>query len=370
MRLERIKVKGFKSIRELDLPLKPLNVLIGANGAGKSNLISVFRLLNELVNGNLQLYVGKVGGADQLLYFGRTTTQRIEIEVWFTTDDSLANGYRCSLIPAAGDKLIFEREETFFHDRRYYAQPLSQSLGEGHQESRLREVAQRGGVPKHVLKAMQSWTIYHFHDTSDSARVKQTCDLDDNRYLRHDASNLAAYLYLLREKEPEAYRNIVETIRLVAPFFADFDLRPSPLNPNKIKLEWRERNSDAYFDANAISDGTLRFMCLSTLLLQPPDRLPSTILLDEPELGLHPYAIALLANLLRSAAEHTQVIVATQSVTLVNQFEPDDIIVVERRDNQSVFDHLKPAAIHDWLDDYGLGDLWEKNVLGGRPTPC
>lgn len=215
---------------------------------------------------------------------------------------------------------------------------------------------------------MRSWKIYHFHDTSNSAKVKRTVNLNDNRRLREDASNLAAYLYFLKEKEPAYYRNIVDTVRMVAPFFDDFDLRPNSLNPDKIKLEWRERGSDAYFDANSLSDGTLRFISLVTLLLQPPGRLPSTILLDEPELGLHPYAITILANLLRSAAEHTQVIVATQSVTLVNQFEPDDIIVVDRVKDQSVFVHLGAAEIDSWLDDYGLGDLWEKNVFGGRPT--
>jgi len=266
--------------------------------------------------------------------------------------------------------LIFENESIYFHDRLRHNRPYEEALGVGHQESRLREMAQhQKKIPKHVLTAMQSWTIYHFHDTSESAKVKQTGDIDDNRRLRHDASNLAAYLYFLREKERRYYQNIVDTIRMVAPFFEDFDLRPSPLNPNKIKLEWRERGTDAYFDANAMSDGTLRFICLATLLLQPPDRLPSIILLDEPELGLHPYAITILANLLRSAAQQTQVIVATQSVTLVNQFEPDEVIVVDRKDGQSVFAHLGAAEIDTWLDEYGLGDLWEKNVFGGRPSP-
>ena len=370
MRLERIKIQGFKSIRELDLPLNPLNVLIGANGAGKSNFIGVFKLLNEIVNVNLQLYVGRAGGADQLLYFGRQTTDRIEIEVWFTVNKNLANGYGCTLVPAAGDRLIFEHESTYFHDRSEHDRPYEETLGVGHQESRLREMAQhQKEIPKHVLTAMQSWTLSHLPAPRDAANVKAPGAIHDHRPLHNDASHLASYLYLLREKERRYYQNLVDTIRMVAPFVEDFDLRPSPLNPNKIKLEWRERGTDAYFDANAMSDGTLRFICLATLLLQPPDRLPSIILLDEPELGLHPYAITILANLLRSAAEQTQVIVATQSVTLVNQFEPDEVIVVDRKDGQSVFAHLGAAEIDTWLDEYGLGDLWEKNVFGGRPSP-
>jgi predicted ATPase len=189
--------------------------------------------------------------------------------------------------------------------------------------------------------------------------------LEDNRILRPDAANLAAFLYRLMQNNPDHYANIVDATRMVAPFLDEFVLEPSRLNQEKIRLEWREKGSDTYFNAFALSDGTLRFICLSTLLLQPI--LPSTILLDEPELGLHPYAITVLAELLRGAATRTQVIVSTQSVNLVNQFEPADIIVVEREEGQSVFRHLDKAEMGTWLDDYGLGDLWEKNIIGGRP---
>jgi predicted ATPase len=167
--------------------------------------------------------------------------------------------------------------------------------------------------------------------------------------------------------ESNYYRNIVETIRLVAPFFDDFVLRPSPLNPDKIRLEWREKGSDAYFNAHALSDGTLRFISLATLLLQPPDQLPTTILLDEPELGLHPYAINVLGGLLRSTALDTQIIVSTQSVTLVNQFDPEDLVIVERENGASIFRRPDETEIEGWLEGYSLGELWEKNVLGGRP---
>lgn len=367
-KLATISVAGYKSIRDLNLDLRPLNVLIGANGAGKSNFISVFRFLNQLVSGNLQLRVGQAGGADQLLYYGSRTTDRLEIALRFEVGAGLFNGYRCSLAPAAGDTLLFENETVYLHDVGSNSR-VEKAIGSGRLESKLPVVAgAQPSVARHAYDAMQSWRIYHLHDTSDTARVKQTGDLDDNRFLRPDASNLAAYLYYLHEKHSQHYRNIVDAIRLAAPFFDDFTLRPNPLNSAKIKLEWRERESDAYFDAGSLSDGTLRFMSLATLLLQPVDHLPELVLLDEPELGLHPYAINLLAEMLRSVSEQRQVIVATQSVTLVNQFEPEDIIVVDRRDGQSVFEHLPTDAIDTWLEEYGLGDLWEKNVLGGRPT--
>src|SRR2546427_3037694 len=156
-----------------------------------------------------------------------------------------------------------------------------------------------------------------------------------------------------------------ETITQVAPFFNDFALRPDPTPKESIRLEWREKGSDFPFRAAHLSDGTLRFICLATLLLQPTP--PSTVLIDEPELGLHPYAITVLASLLKSASTKTQVIVSTQSVPLVNQLQPEDILVVDRAQGQSTFRHLGSEELKDWLEDYGLGDLWEKNLFGGRP---
>lgn len=357
--LDHLRVAGFKSIRDQEIDLRSLNLLIGANGAGKSNLIAVFELLHEIVAERLQVYVGRAGGAERLLYFGSKTTEKIFLRFKFG-----ANAYECALIPSAEDSLVFSAEEVFFHDRASYSRPYGESLGRGHEETHLH--GSKTSLARQVLKAIGSWRVYHFHDTSSSARVKQTGDLEDNEFLREDAANLAAFLYRLEKKEPDVYRNIVDTVRLVAPFFSDFRLRPSRLNEDKIRLEWQERGSDAYFNAHALSDGTLRFMCLATLLLQPDP--PTTILLDEPELGLHPAAITVLAGLLSSASTKTQIVASTQSVTLVNQFEPEDLLVVDRGGPESIFRRLSEAEIDSWLDDYSLGELWEKNVLGGRPA--
>lgn len=362
-KLDCIRVAGFKSIRDQKIQLGTLNVLIGANGAGKSNFIGVFRLLNEILGENLQVTVAKAGGAERLLYFGRKQTDEILLRLQFGK-----NAYLCRLVPTAEDSLIFAEERASFRGEGY-SRPYEENLGGGHKETALWKFVKSTGrttIADHVVRAMKSWKLYHFHDTSDAARIKQTGDLDDNERLRPDAGNLAAFLYRLRETENEVYRNIVDAIRLVAPFFGDFNLRPDPLNPRKIRLEWQERGSDAYFDAHALSDGTLRFISLATLLLQPEP--PTTILIDEPELGLHPYAITVLAEMFRSAAGRTQLLVSTQSVTLVNQLDPEDVIVVDREGPESVFRRLGEEAITSWLDDYALGELWEKNVLGGRPS--
>jgi len=366
--LNCINIQGYKSIKDIDLELRSLNVFIGANGAGKSNFISLFYLIDRMVENSLQLYVGQSGGADSLLYFGQKVTDRMSVKLDFGE-----NGYEFSLVPARNDRLIFAGEEYSYREAGNN-QAGTVSLGNGQKEALLLDEAEKtpDSPAAHVLETIKNRRIYHFHDTGDSAKMKQFCNINDNFFLKTDASNLAAYLFLLRETHSANYKKIVETIRLAAPFFYDFNLRPSPLNNQLIQLEWREKGAHTYFNAHSLSDGTLRFICLATLLLQPD--LPSTILLDEPELGLHPYAITLLAALLKKAAGKTQVIVATQSVTLVNQLNPEDIIVVDRQvdrqgrqESQSVFRHLDKEDISNWLDEYGLGDLWEKNIFGGRP---
>lgn len=360
--LEKITVKNFKSIYDQTLELGRLNVFIGGNGAGKSNLIGVFHFLNRVVAGDLQNYTGEAGGADSILYFGRKQSPALTVELEFLKGEH-ANGYAFELRPTAEDLFIFASETVWYHDRRQYPKPYSIHLGSGHSEARVRESNE--AIAGHVRGDLDSYRIYHFHDTSRSSRVKQTGDVDDNRWLQSDAGNLAAFLYRLQQRHSGYFQNIEDTVRQIAPFFEGFRLEPSRLNPDKIRLEWKEKGSETYFNASALSDGTLRFMCLATLLLQPT--LPAIVLLDEPELGLHPAAIGLLADLLESAAQRTQVLVATQSVTLVNQFTPESVWVVERENRQSIFRHLESADMSAWLDSYSLGELWEKNILGGRP---
>ena len=360
--LEHLTVRNFKSIRDQSLKLGRLNIFIGGNGSGKSNLVGVFHFLNRVVSGELQTYTGVAGGADSLLHFGRKHSSSLTVELGFK-EGNHANGYKFELLPTEEDRFVFKEEWISYHYRATYDKPMPIFLGQGHAESRLGSSAE--AVAKYVRSDLDSYRIYHFHDTSANAKVKQTNELEDNRELRTDAGNLAAFLYRMQERHPEQFRNIEDTIRQIAPFFEGFHLEPSRLNPEKIRLEWKEKNSDSYFNAHALSDGTLRFICLATLFLQPT--LPPVVLIDEPELGLHPAAIALLAGVLRFAAKRTQVLVATQSVTLVDQFTPEEIWIAERQEGASIFRHLEGADMSAWLEDYSLGELWEKNILGGRP---
>lgn len=360
--LEKLTIKGFKSIRDQTLALGQLNVFIGGNGAGKSNLVQAFRMLREVVNKNLGGYSLQSGGADVLLHFGQKHTPLMEFALTFGEAD-FGNGYQVKLASSAEQKLFVREEWTYYHDRRLYAGPIGQMIGANTAEATLPD--EKGPVPSSVRHDLESYRVYHFHDTSSTAAAKGLAEIDDNRFLRPQADNLAAFLYWMQQKHPDHFANIRDTIRQIAPFFEEFRIEPSRLTEGKIRLEWKEKGSDAYFNAHALSDGTLRFICLATLLMQP--ELPAVVLLDEPELGLHPAAITLLADLLSSTSTRTQILVATQSVTLVNQFTPECVWTVDREDSQSVFRRLSQADMTAWLDHYALGELWEKNILGARP---
>ncbi len=363
--LDTITVKGFKSIAAIEkLKLGAINVVIGPNGSGKSNFIGVFSFLHAIREGHLQDYVIKAGGADKVLHFGSKATQKLEIHVSF--QDGI-NQYEVVLEPTAADQLHPAEEWVYFWDKSRYPRPHSDGLASlgteaGISNSRLK------GKAEYVRQHLNRWRLYHFHDTSSTSPMKKTADVNDNRYLRPDGSNLAAFLYFLRLKHDTAYSLIRRTIQRVAPFFDDFVLEPQQLNPDKIRLEWRHKGSDAYFDSSSLSDGTLRFIALATLFLQPDSFRPSLILVDEPELGLHPYAITLLASLVKQAAVATQVILSTQSPLLLDHFQPEDVLVADRVGGGTQFTRPESARLASWLEDYSLGQLWEKNELGGRPT--
>lgn len=352
--LQSIKIEGFKSIKTLDLKLSPINILIGSNGVGKSNFISFFKLVNNIYEQRLQQYSLK-SGVDNLLHYGRKNTTEIKGYLNFGN-----NAYEFNLLPSDEGSLFIGREDSLLnyqtqYSKTFYEENIKESLIKGSSTQRN----------KYLSEHLESYKIYHFHDTSSSAPLRSFANLSDNRMLREEGENLPAFLYYLQEKHPKHFKIIEMVIQSVFPFFDRFDLAPFFLDENKIELEWYEKeHPENPFFARHLSDGTLRFIALATLFLQP--NLPKTIIIDEPELGLHPFAIAKLAGMIKKASIQSQIIIATQSVNLVNEFSADDIIVANRKDNQTVFERQSEESLEAWLEDYSIGELWEKNVIGGR----
>lgn len=362
--LEKLTIRGFRSIRSLeDFELKDLNVFIGGNGAGKSNLVEFFRMLRKIIDGNLNDYIRSGGGISDFLFNGRKVTSQMEFETLFGP-----RGYRFNIKPGPSENALLTDEARYYkHGRTGWwvlgDSPDGRSL-------LVKEAKSESSDSKHskpVYGAISSWQIYHFHDTSATAAMRHYEIIQDNKVLRFDASNIAPYLLRLKEEQPDAYQEILDSVRLVMPFFDDFLLDVTEFGEKqKVNLSWRQNGSDYPMQPYHLSDGSIRFICLATALLQPKP--PSTIIIDEPELGLHPSAISILAELIQNASKRTQLIVATQSPALIDHFSVEDVIVVNRKDGASTFERLQEKDFNVWLETYSVGELWSKNVISGGPV--
>lgn len=352
--LDRIKIEGYKSIKRLDLELQPINLLIGANGSGKSNFISFFRLVQNMIGQRLKNYT-MVQSADTLLHYGRKHTQFIKGEFEYNL-----NTYKFSLQAREDESLFIAEESSIFKgNHKTYTNQEESAVA-------------TSDFPRNVYlrKYFEKSRVYHFHDTGSTSPLRRReVDLYDNHMLASDGGNLAAYLYWLNHNHPKILSLIENTLRSVMPIFDKFVFpQNSSSRRDKIGIWWSNKVvQDTLFSVKDFSDGSLRFLALATLFLQPT--LPEVIIIDEPELGLHPRAISLLAGLIKSASSRgTQVIASTQSVSLIDHFEPSDILTVDMRDGASTFKRLSKDSLAKWLEDYSLGDLWESSVLEGQPT--
>ncbi|MCY4546219.1 MAG: AAA family ATPase [Gemmatimonadetes bacterium] len=367
-RLDKITLKGFKSIQSLvDFEPRPLNVLIGPNGASKSNLISFFRMLSWSLSGpdKLSEYVGRQGGASKLLHDGQDRTREIETELTIQSETGKSQ-YGFRLVFVAGDAFMYADERYRYSSRDLPAQATWKPTEpeSGHRGPQLLTWANTDTTARVIRDILNKIKVFQFHNTSDTARIRNTWNVNDNRWLKEDAGNIAPVLLRLKEDDGRCYQRIVDTMRLILPFFSDFELEP---RYESLLLQWSERDTDQVFSVSQASDGMLRVVALVTLLLLPERDQPDVLILDEPELGLHPYAINVVAGLINALSHKIQVIVATQSMPLIDCFEPSDIVVVNRENRNTTFKRLSEDDLEEWLENYSLSELWEKNVLGGRP---
>jgi len=378
--ITNITIKGYKSIRELDnFELRRFNVLIGANGSGKSNFIDFFRMLNYMFlssEGNLQLFVARKGRASSLLHYGTKVTRFMDAALRFDGDHRWSQ-YSFSLTWGAPDDLHFASELLEYQREGRDAQPRLKQLGSAHFESAVLKRADQKNDPTVSTVArvfrdrLRQVIVYHFHDTSEESSIRLAQDLDRDFHLMSHGGNLASFIHTLKENKPGHYKRILSNVQLVAPYIMDFAVEPQAMNDRAVLLRWRDRSGEV-FGPHQLSDGTIRAIALITALLQPDELMPSIMIFDEPELGLHPAAIEHVSHLLKAASEKRQVIVATQSPVLIRGYSPDDVVVVERvEDNkargESTFTRLTQDSLAAWLEDFDLGELYEKNVTGGYP---
>ncbi len=352
-KIERMTIRGFKSIREMyDLELKDINILIGANGAGKTNFVGIFSFLLKMAHGELDHYVKRMGGAGRVLHFSGKFSEELAVRVDFERGH-----YNSVFDLGVNDKLEILVEHGHIQDE--INSVSAATTPPGYQDTEGPTSLRK------FYKTIVGFKVFHFHDTTISSRIRATSDTVEMDTLLSDGANLAAFLYYLQEKHPSHLDYIEQVVRSIAPFFQRFLLKPDPENERFIRLRWRHIGAEEAFDVSDLSDGTLRFIALAALLLQPNP--PPTIIIDEPELGLHPAAIAQLAAMIHQVSPDVQIIAATQSPTFASYFGWQDFIVVERKEEASTFRRLTEEEVKPWLEDFSMGEIWEKNIIGGRP---
>ena len=374
--IDSVRIRGFRSLKDVEISgLPKAAVMIGANGSGKSNFIRFFEMLSWMLRAQqLGEFVGRHGGADDQLYGGNALTPRMDAEITLRTEQG-RNDYRFALEYAHPDRFLFTEEAFRFHRAgiEVPTEPRWEYLTIGHGESMIVEAAQSYGYSEEVntttarvvVNLLRSCAVHQFHDTSFRSSLKMNWDITENHSLRSDGGNLAPILHRLEREDLARYNLICRHIRRMLPVFERFVLNESY---GKVYLRWQAQGMDKTIGAHLTSDGSLRLFALITLLNLPGEMLPDVILLDEPELGLHPSAVSLIGAMISSLSEERQVILATQSPLLVDSFQLEEIIVTEMEDGQTRFRKLNSDEYRRWLEDgYTSGDLWQTNLLGGRP---
>ena len=372
--IRSVRIQGFRSLADCELRnLGMATVLIGPNGAGKSNFIRFFEMMSWMLKSRkLGDFVAMHGGASDQLFGGSEKTTRIKATISLQTEKGL-NDYRFELGHGHPDRLIF-MNEAFRFSRTGSSTPADwQHLESGHPEAQIVEAAQSSEylpdinrtTARAIVRLLRDCAVYQFHDTSDTSSFKKRWDASDNNYLRSHGGNLAAILHRLEQEDIKRFNLICRHITRILPVFERFEIEESY---GKVLLRWAAKGTDQTLGPHLTSDGSLRFFALVTLLNLPQEMLPSVLLLDEPELGLHPAAISLIGDMIKGLATERQIIVATQSPLLVDLFGLEEIIVLEMEDGKTQFRALQQTEYQHWLDsNFTTGELWRKNVLGGRP---
>ena len=373
-RIEAVRIRGFRSLADVELSdLHNANVLIGANGSGKSNFIRFFEMMSWMLRSRrLEEFVALQGGADDQLHKGNRVTPRMEAELTVHTDAG-RNDYRFALAHAHPDRFVFTEEAFRFSASHLPTAARWQYAPSGQSEAAIVDLAQAQTPPpgvnprtaRVVVHLLRDCAVYQFHDTSDASHFKKRWDADDNNTLRTHGGNLAAVLHRLEQEDVRRFELISRHVRRVLPVFDRFQIEDSF---GKVSLRWKAAGTDKSFGAHLTSDGSLRFFALVTLLNLPPEMLPSVLLLDEPELGLHPAAIALVGGMIKALAVDRQIIVATQSPLLVDAFDLEDVAVLDLDDGRTTIRRPDADGYQRWLDEGFLpGEMWQKNVIGGHP---
>ncbi len=388
-----VRIQGFRSLREVDLALSPLSVLIGPNGSGKSNFMDLLSLMGEASYGHLADGIASRGGFDNVSFKGDPGDIYVEFrfppegvfqeerapvkfrihlrrvgslpKVWFEQVEKAPDEHHrnpLQLMRRDKDGCEFRSIKTRMTEE------LEEKALESESELAIFQVKDQDKYPApyKLLRMLQEWTFYRDIEVGPAAPIRQPSILRPTVRLASDGSNLASVLYSIQQQHPATWKEIEEILETVYPDFHSITFPPEG-GDGKVVLRWWERPYERKtgFSANLLSDGTLKLLCLIAILKSPDP--PPLICMDEPEVGLHPDWVKLVAELLQSASSRTQVIVASHSPQLVSKLDPNEIVVVEKEQGETCVQRLSEEELEKWMQQYQIGDLWLAGHFGGRP---
>jgi predicted ATPase len=391
-----LTIKGYRSLKDVTIPLGPLNVMIGPNGGGKTNIMDVLALLQEAATGSLSDAIDRRGPIRSLLFAGGAKSIEVAVEISLPPGfrRALRSGaqktlrYAVTLAPAGGGYYV--KSERMWSDDVRKALGFPVFAGRG-VLARATQTAAKTFLAEHQMTPAElalsrpdsvlspvarlrltflkkvlgrAVCVYGLPDTRTDAPMRQPQVARMESVLKRDSSNLPAVLQLISQSD--RYEHMYEDIEseLRAGFPQEFrGLKfPSSGGDGRIAMRWREKAfPDRSFDAYEISDGTINFVRLATLLAGSTT--PQVVCIDEPEVGLHPRLIRLVAEMLQANAGPRQFIVATHSPALVDKLNPEEVLVVEKTEGATQVRRLDPDDLKHWLDKFSLGELWQTGQL-------
>lgn len=366
-RIHSLHIKGFRSLADVRIAKLPNPaVLLGANGSGKSNLLRFFEMVTSMLQQpGLGHFVQFHGGADDQLFQGTVATSRIDASVGLLAE-AAQHEYRFSLEYAHPDRLLFADEALGFGQAENM---VWHRFGGGHDEAKLPYAkTETDGACEIAARRFKGFfehcVVHQFHDTSATSRLKVRWDAEESFRLLPHGGNLPSVLLYLSRHDKERFDAICYYVSRILPGFRRFEIEEAH---GKTLLRWQASGSSKTIGPHLTSDGSLRFFALVTLLNLPAEVLPEIVLLDEPELGLHASAITLIAEMVKSVALKRQVVVATQSPIFVDFFRPHELVVLELDAGQTLVRRPEELDLGPWLEEYTTGEIWRKNLIGGRP---
>jgi predicted ATPase len=379
-RFENISVKGFRRLQHTELEMRALIVMIGANGSGKTSFLDILSMLAASASGNLRNILQLKGGLNEILTRGRA--QELEIAISMKVPDAEPLRYSLALSPKG---LSYEvRDETLTQQRKLnksepfkyieshgldikYFQEGSGLLRPNWEhnplETSLSQVPKMYREPENLRKSLASCTYYGALDVSEKSPIRLPQAMRPAKLPGASGEDLVSCLYDLRETDQYRFE-MVENI--ISAAFPDFErLNFPPVAAGTISMTWTDRNFPQPIYVHELSEGTLRFLWLVTLLQS--QSLTTVTLLDEPEVSLHPDLLRHLAYLMREASKHTQLIVATHSDRLIRFLNPHEVLICDLEEGEAKMTWADSLNLDKWLEDYSLDQIWSMNVMGGRP---